>query len=276
MKKKSTSAPAPEEEDGVKYISAAPYEPGFLNCEEFNELVSDTLPVGSCRAFKIFFSEESEAFLKNYHDKRGDSELKIGEWKADPKFGSTRLITFRAPVNASIGPSSTKVEENQRYHLTKDKLIVESWTILLDIPYGDHFRVETKYEFTTTGDKSKITISTAVFFSKKTMFRGKIESGTLKESKDSFEQWVFFAKNEINRLEGKEPIQEVKPVAKVPEKGEALFGNRGLAVILLVFSIIITYLILRVMSLAKTVHELEYYLELSLKNQQQATLHQEL
>jgi len=275
MKKKSEAA-APVEEEGVKYLSSGPYEPGFLNCEEFTELTSDTLPLTSCRAYKIFFSEESENFLKNYHEKRGDSELKIGEWKADanPKFGITRLITFRAPVNASIGPSSTKVEENQRYHLTKEKLIVESATNLLDIPYGDHFRVETKFEFATTGDKSKITISTAVFFFKKTMFRGKIESGTLKESKDSFEQWVFFAKNEINRLDGKEPIVEVKPVVKAPAKAEALFGNRGLAVILLGFSIIITYLILRVMSLAKTVHELEYYLELNIRNQQQ--IHQEL
>jgi len=164
---------------------------------KLKELVCAEIPVSVLKFFTLFYADESD-FTHKYHEQRGDKELVVEKWSSHPQYGKSRTLNYRAPVNFSIGPSSTRLEEIQRYHLSKDRLLIEIVSIMHDIPYGDYFRVEARHEVTSIGqDLSRLTISVAVNFLKKTFFEGKINSGTLKESKESYERWVKLALDEV-------------------------------------------------------------------------------
>jgi hypothetical protein len=99
--------------------------------------------------------------------------------------------------------------EISRTHLT-----VETILVMYDIPYGDYFRVESKWEVFTgvTPNSCRLAVSTGVHFMKKTWWKsngsfslqnfnllGKIETGSMKESEDGFNLWVQLARKEIAR-----------------------------------------------------------------------------
>lgn len=78
---------------------------------------------------------------------------------------------------------------------------------MLDIPYGDHFRIEAKWEVTETSqDTCRLSISLTVRFVKKTWFKSKIETTTVKETKTSFDKWVQLAKVEVQKMLQVKPL----------------------------------------------------------------------
>lgn len=72
---------------------------------------------------------------------------------------------------------------------------------MYDIPYGDYFRIETRWDLEANAENtsSLLTICTAVHFLKKTIFKSKIQSTTINETKASFNDWVKLARSEIQR-----------------------------------------------------------------------------
>lgn len=110
----------------------------------------------------------TEVFQEVYHTTRTDTELKIGAWEKKSDSFFERTVTYRVKVKAMIGPSSTACTEIQRYHLTKDCLIVDLKLDMLDIPYADYFTVESKWVINNTGPScSKLQIFLGVNFHKK-------------------------------------------------------------------------------------------------------------
>ncbi|KYQ89324.1 GRAM domain-containing protein [Tieghemostelium lacteum] len=167
---------------------------------EFQELLSENFNVSVVNFFRALCSDQCN-FAFNYHAKRGDSDIVVKNWAHRDRFGTIRELEYVAPVNSPIGPPKTRIQETQRYHLLRSKLIIETDTIMLDIPYGDHFRIEAKWECTETSPETcKLNIHLCVRFIKKTWFKSKIETSTIKESKNSFTQWVTLAKQEIQKL----------------------------------------------------------------------------
>ena len=51
-------------------------------------------------------------------------------------------------MQARIGPPETAVHETQRYcvYETGNHLVFEISTVALDVPYGDHFSVECRFD----------------------------------------------------------------------------------------------------------------------------------
>jgi len=170
------------------------------------------------RFFRLFFSDESD-FVENYRGERGDEEVEVASWQSHPQLERVREITYKAPVNAAIGPATTRVQETQRYHLKQDQLVVESVSCFLDIPYGDYFRVEQKFTITTAKNNSDnkeneessksviisgkkggeeggvlITVSVGVNFVKSTLFKSKIERGVISETRQGTEMWLKMAR----------------------------------------------------------------------------------
>ncbi|GAM16971.1 hypothetical protein SAMD00019534_001460 [Acytostelium subglobosum LB1] len=167
------------------------------NVSEFNELLSDSFNISVVNFFKAFYSDQCN-FAQLYHQKRGDTSIVVKNWSQRERFGTVRELEYIAPVNSPIGPDKTRIQETQRYHLTSNKLLVETDTIMMDIPYGDHFRIEAKWDVTQTSESTcNLKISLCVRFIKKTWFKSKIDSTTSKESKASFVQWIQIAKQEI-------------------------------------------------------------------------------
>jgi len=147
--------------------------------------------------FKLFCSDES-TFTKLYHEHRGDKDLTVKKWSNSPQFGLIRDVLFMSPVKVPLGPSHTRIHETQRYHLTKNRLLIDTISMMLDIPYGDSFRVEGKWDVTSaTPESCKLVVNIGVHFMKKTWFKGKIETQTIKETRESFQQWAALAPSEI-------------------------------------------------------------------------------
>ncbi|EFA80382.1 GRAM domain-containing protein [Heterostelium album PN500] len=167
---------------------------------EFQELLSENFNVSVVNFFRALCSDQCN-FAFTYHAKRGDSNIVVKNWAHRERFGTVRELEYVAPVNSPIGPDKTRIQETQRYHLTNKKLSIETDTIMLDIPYGDHFRIEAKWDVVeTSAETCRLSIQICVRFIKKTWFKSKIESGTIKESKGSFSQWVQLAKQEIQKM----------------------------------------------------------------------------
>jgi len=148
--------------------------------------------------FKIFYSDRSP-FIKTYHEQRGDKELNVTKWTNSPQFGMIRDIQYFAPVKIPLGPDRTRVQETQRYHLQRGRLLVETIAMMLDIPYGESFRLEARWDVSSASDPAycRLVVSLGVHFVKKTWLKGKIESQSIKESKQSFQQWVELAREAL-------------------------------------------------------------------------------
>jgi hypothetical protein len=103
-------------------------------------------------------------------------------------------------VNAPLGPKTTINAETQRYSLQKDHLIVETISVLRDIPFGESFRVEGRWNVTTSGKNlCRVILKVGVYFSKRVFLRGTIEEKTIKESAESYKIWLGLAKEEAKK-----------------------------------------------------------------------------
>jgi hypothetical protein len=190
-------------------------EDGFLESEVFHDILTESFDVSPLNFFRVFFSDRS-CFARSYHEKRGDKDMSIQKWTNSPQFGMIRDIQYYAPVKVPLGPDKTRVQETQRYVLTRTRLLIETVTIMFDIPYGDSFRLEAKWLVTApsaTASTCKLHVSMCVHFTKKTWFKGKIESTSMKEMKESFNQWAILAREEIAKPEVRQRLTSPVPSA---------------------------------------------------------------
>jgi hypothetical protein len=192
----ASSAPPSEdeEEDDTNYDSGD----GFLGNEATYQPVLTTTFNCTVKGFyRVFFADESN-FTNTYRENRGDKDIVVGKWTTRPQFGNVRDVQFLSPVKVPLGPSHTRATEIQRYHLSKNRLLIDTVTNFLDIPYGDSFRIEGKWDVVpVTPETCKLVVSIGVHFMKKTWFKSKIESTTIKETKESFQQWANLATTEV-------------------------------------------------------------------------------
>eukprot|EP01114_Cavostelium_apophysatum_P010311 TRINITY_DN2388_c0_g1_i1.p1 TRINITY_DN2388_c0_g1~~TRINITY_DN2388_c0_g1_i1.p1 ORF type:complete len:712 (+),score=215.02 TRINITY_DN2388_c0_g1_i1:200-2335(+) len=194
-------------------------ETGFLNSEssEFkkSEIVNEELPISMMKFFRVFFLTSN--FAKFYHEQRKDYEISVSEWTQTEGIGTTREVVYRAPLRHPIGPKSARCQETQRYVLTKTKLVIETYQLQYDIPYGDSFRIEGKWEITPVAANScRLVVSAGVYFMKKTWFKGKIESASISELKQSFAQFVTLARQEIAKQAKTKTKKSVTDSGNVP------------------------------------------------------------
>ena len=174
---------------------------GFLQSPEtaFKELGKEEIfSVPVFKFFKIFWSDDT--FSLRYLHQRNDTEIDIQAWKNDPNLGFVRQLTYRTPLNQPLGPSSCRVEETQRYFLSKTKLLLEVVNVFSGIPYGDCFHVEKKWEIISGTEKNtcKVRAWVAVHWIKKPrLLAGTIENGTVKETVEVYNQWISLAKDHL-------------------------------------------------------------------------------
>lgn len=208
----STSAEI-EDELPAELLSASDYgkEDGFLNAaDELQELLTDEFNVTPTKFFQrtsgahwdggvlsshtvvstVFVANETN-FEHDYHVTRGDTDVKVGPWKPHPQYGTVRDVSYTLKLSAPMGPPTTRTEEVHRYHLTRDRLIIDTSMQMLDAPYGDYFRVESQWVIQAIEDgRSSARVSAKAVFSKSTMLKGTISSRTLSGMTESFGVWM--------------------------------------------------------------------------------------
>ena len=189
----------------AKAAITAPYDPaGFLNGPDQLEEVVSASPLGCSvlRLFEACVSDDSDLELR-YHEARGDTEISIGKWTDDPQFGKVRSNSYIVKLSDPIGPKSSRSEEQQRYTLQEDKLMLETFSFMLDAPFADRFRVESIIEATATGASScNVTIRCKPVFTGKTILEGTITKKTMKGMSGSMQQWFDMARERVEGSSG--------------------------------------------------------------------------
>jgi len=204
-----------EEDDNWEdaFLSVEDSEGGFLNSAdpELLQILVEEFPITVLQFFKLFASDGG--FVKQYHEQRGDKEIQVKDWSAHAQFGTIRELQYKAPLKQPIGPSSAQCSETQRYHLTKTHLTLESVLVMYGIPYGDYFRIEGRWVVTAgvTPNTCKLSIYGCVYFMKKTWFKSKIETASMKEQEESFQMWVQLGRKEIAKLQPMDKSMDKDP-----------------------------------------------------------------
>jgi hypothetical protein len=186
-------------------MSSKDYEKdGFLGgVDELQELLQEDLPLTPMKFFQLFVGNENN-FEKEYHEARGDTEVKVTPWSPHEKFGTTRNVFYILKLSGPIGPPTTRTEELHRYHLQKERLIIDTSMNMLDAPYGDYFRVESQWIISLKDDQKScnVKISAKAVFSKSTIMKGTISSRTLSGMTESFKFWLSKAKEVLQAKNG--------------------------------------------------------------------------
>mmetsp|Transcript_4690 Transcript_4690/g.18771 ORF Transcript_4690/g.18771 Transcript_4690/m.18771 type:complete len:1066 (-) Transcript_4690:111-3308(-) len=165
--------------------------------------------------FALAWSDAAgEAFSPACAEERKHRELRVTPWRKHRGYGHARDLTFVAPTNASIGPRETHCHQTQSYRVyrtsenenddvRKDEetarvaLVVDTSQVQKDIPYGDYFRVESRWEVkelpplllpdgvTKLNERCEVWVGLRIPFQKSTMLRKVIEKSALEESRQS-------------------------------------------------------------------------------------------
>jgi hypothetical protein len=166
------------------------------------------------RFFALAWSDAAgESFTPACAEARKHRELRVTPWRAHRGYGHARDLTFVAPTNASIGPRETHCHQTQSYRVYKTRagvlgdgmddalpgvaLVVDTSQVQKDIPYGDYFRVESRWvcraapprlspeTATSVNERCEVWVGLRIPFQKTTMLRKVIEKSALEESRAS-------------------------------------------------------------------------------------------
>ena len=157
--------------------------------------------------FKACFSNSAtNTFFLAQSKASGQTNFSCTEWAKHSHYGFSRDVKFVAPVNSTFGPKETRCVQTQTYKLyPDDNLIIGYSQVQLDIPYGDYFSVESKWNCVplfTEGDHKmngcEVTFHVHVLFEKYTYLQSVIQSSVLSETKESAEVFLNAAKDVLN------------------------------------------------------------------------------
>ncbi|KAH7659303.1 GRAM domain-containing protein [Dioscorea alata] len=141
--------------------------------------------------FTLFFSNNAAEFLENFRKGCGDKEFQHTLWHQNEQFRYTRDITFLHPVKIYLGAKYGRCQEVQKFRVYRNShLVIETSQQISDVPYGDYFKGiwDVQQLSGETGCILRVYINVA--FSKKTMFRGKIEQSTKDECREVYALWI--------------------------------------------------------------------------------------
>ncbi|KAL6766516.1 hypothetical protein ACKKBG_A36340 [Auxenochlorella protothecoides x Auxenochlorella symbiontica] len=158
----------------------------------------------SPQVFWTKFLGNNSSYFKDFHESRGDSSVKLTKWKKHSKGGVVRDLQFVTPVKMKMGPDTTLCNQTQRFTAYRDDhLVFETTQTMNDIPYSDHFTVDSRWDVTSSEDDTcTVRIYIFVPFSKKTMWRSFIEKGVKEGCLTSFTAWRDMAKDVLAGKKG--------------------------------------------------------------------------
>lgn len=162
---------------------------------ELELLGSADLPCQSAEVFFYTFLGGNGQF-ERYHELNGCKDVVRGDWRhgTEDRDGRVRQVTFVAPTRSKIGPTYASCHQDQICHVYQDDHIVYCTDQeMKDIPYGDYFKVFTRWDLFNTGaapnHRCEVQVRVHVVFSKKTVWQSNIIHGVRAESKRFFAVW---------------------------------------------------------------------------------------
>jgi len=126
--------------------------------------------------------ESPGGLMTGYFKEMGAQELEIGAWVEGTSLlgavkGKVRSVDMRMPVPpAPMCPKDTRVQSTWHVVSLPDKLVLESVTMSLDVPYGTCFNVISCDTFTDTGNGLKMVRTCGVEFVQSTWLSHLVEA----------------------------------------------------------------------------------------------------
>ncbi|KAJ8511339.1 hypothetical protein OPV22_001773 [Ensete ventricosum] len=192
-----------EGQENVKSLSQNPFSWTIEDIdaptvpEHFAIVAESKFPLVVEDFFSLFVSDHAADFLKDFHTRGGDKDFQCTSWHRHEQFGYTRNVSFLHPVKVYLGAKFGNCQEVQKFRVYRNShLVIETSQQINNVPYGDYFQVEGIWdvEQASKGENScTVKVYSNVAFSKKTMFKGKIEQSTREECKEVYATWMSIA-----------------------------------------------------------------------------------
>lgn len=201
---------------------------------ELELLGSADLPCQSAEVFFYIFLG-GNGHYERYHELNGCKDVVRGDWSNgnDDRGGKVRQVTFVAPTRSKIGPKYASCHQDQRCHIHEgDHIVYCIEQEMKDIPYGNYFKVLTRWDLFNTGTapyhRCEVQVRVHVAFSKKTVWQSNIISGVHVESQRFFSVWEKLVREglspeEVIHAADEEEATAAISIQNVPERYRADF-----------------------------------------------------
>ena len=180
-----------------------------------------SLPVHPKEFYDTFLSSKSDFFIE-FHNAQGHKNIELTPWDEHSSIGPVRDLSFVTALKGfRIGPSEALCHQTQRVGVYEGShTVFETSQVMSDIPYGDHFKVETRWDICpdTTGSGSTLVIHIAVPFTKNTMWKKFIEKGVTESLLEAYQMFRRLADQAIARIG--ESGGSLKPEDLLPQQEE--------------------------------------------------------
>ncbi|XP_043717212.1 protein VASCULAR ASSOCIATED DEATH 1, chloroplastic-like [Telopea speciosissima] len=172
--------------------------------ETYTMVAESKFPVQVEDFFNLFFSDDAVEFTELFHKNCGDKAFRCTSWSEHEQFGHARDMSFQHPIKLYFGARYGNCQQLQKFRIYKDShLVIETSQEINDVPYGDCFHVEGLWDVEKDGDKGNTSCILHVYirvqFSKKTMWKGKIEQSTIAECREAYTIWIKTAHERVKQ-----------------------------------------------------------------------------
>lgn len=171
------------------------------------QLLVDREIVGvDVHGFCTHIMADNKPFFTDVHVNMGDEQVQLSPWRSHHSMGRVRELQFVAKVKSRIGPPKTMCYQTHRCTMYKDDhFVFETFQVMPDIPYGDCFTVEARWDICPKPavdgiPRVKIQAHVMVSFTKTTIWRRAIESGVIASCKTAHEECVLHAQAAVDAL----------------------------------------------------------------------------
>ncbi|GAB2224312.1 hypothetical protein Drorol1_Dr00005065 [Drosera rotundifolia] len=166
--------------------------------KSFTKVAESKFPIKVEEFFNLFFSDDAVGFVESFRKQCGDKDFKCTKWSTRDNLEIGREVSFQHPIKIYLGAKYGGCKELQTYRVYKNShLVIRTSQDVNDVPYADYFHVEGCWDVCRDGDQCResciLRVYVTVVFTKKTMFKGKIEQSTLDECREAFATWISLA-----------------------------------------------------------------------------------
>ncbi|KAJ3090980.1 hypothetical protein HK102_002055 [Quaeritorhiza haematococci] len=159
-----------------------PSEPVSCGCESHLDhlLVDETFNMDVEDLFRAVFADGGSESVKEAHKRRETDALRFGNWSMDGEKFRARDVTYSPSFKPPLLPKTNTPCSERQNMIRHDELrfVVETVAKTPKVPYGDCFTTVVRYCISHAGpNKARLLVTGKVDFSKKTMWKDKIEAG---------------------------------------------------------------------------------------------------
>ncbi len=209
--------------DGHPFSKTMDAQPAPPVPSVMQKVMEYSLPVRPKEFYDTFLSSKSNFFIE-YHTAQGHKNIELTPWDEHSSIGPVRDLSFVTTLKGfRIGPSEALCHQTQRVGVYAGcHTVFETSQVMSDIPYGDHFKVETRWDIcpNESGSGSTLVIHIAVPFTKNTMWKKFIEKGVTESLLEAYQMFRRLADQTIASIGEARGSDSLRPEDLLPQQEE--------------------------------------------------------